>query len=59
MSSICKSLLRRNIAINHENANWEQISIFISINYGNNTDLILELNPEIIYYQKYLTDINL
>lgn len=56
---LCKNLLRRHIVITHDNGNLEQISILISINYGNNTDLILELNPEIRYYQKYLTDIYL
>lgn len=50
MPVLCKNLLRRNIVINHDDGNWEQISILISINYGCNTDLTLELNPEIKSY---------
>lgn len=54
MPILCKNLLRKNIIITHKNGDWEKISIIISINYGYNTDLILELNPEIKSYLQYL-----
>jgi hypothetical protein len=54
MSELCKNLLKRNIEIHHDNGNWERVSIFISIKYGDNTDLSLELNPEISSYLQYL-----
>ena len=54
MPVLCKKLLRRNIVINHNDSSWEQISILISINYGHNTNLTLELNPEIKSYLQYL-----
>lgn len=54
MSILCKNLLKRNIEINYENGSWEKISILISIKCGDNTDLLLELNPEIKSYIQYL-----
>lgn len=54
ISRLCKNLLRRNVEVKYENSSWERISIFISIKYGDNTDLLLELNPEIKSYLQYL-----
>jgi hypothetical protein len=58
MPILCRILLRRNIVINHDNGSWEKIGILISIKYRDNTDLTLELNPEIKSYLQYLTDNN-
>ena len=54
MSELCGNLLRRSIEINHDNGNWENISIFISIKYESNRDLLLEFNPYLEPYLQYL-----
>lgn len=59
LPELSKNLLRRNIVINHDTGTCEKIGILISIKYSDNTDLILELHPQINSYLQYLTDNNL